>query len=171
MLVNPATSFSQSMWPTAGPLLSLLPRTAYQLLPFGVMPLISNPVAMALRGVDTSKPPQEALSDVLYSAVGMLPEIAALRVMLPQDTLQWKLQLLKQGSERVESRLSQVSGGGSTASCMPATFLLYTLCWHFYFTSSRMGKDQCSGLSLNRVSLQYCFVLHSFLMVFATYVM
>lgn len=178
VLVNPATSFPQSAWPAAGPLLSALPDAAYKLLPFAIMPLIGNPVAMALAGVNLAQPTPAALSDAAYSAVraehgivaslwcpcckplvsmlqrvfvklqgcvacccggvvskrhphqcfamttplylqqrgsvvaaaqiNMLPELAALRVVLPADTLQWKLQLLRTGSTAIEPRLPEV---------------------------------------------------------------
>jgi hypothetical protein len=59
VLVNPATSFADSIWPAAGQLLPALPEAVYNLLPFALSPFITNPLALAGHAVDSSKPPLE----------------------------------------------------------------------------------------------------------------
>ncbi len=51
VLVNPATSFPRSPWPTLGPLLLSTPPEAYALLPFVLSPLLANPLNMMSRVV------------------------------------------------------------------------------------------------------------------------
>lgn len=51
VLVNPATSFPRSPWPTIGPVLLATPPEAYGLLPYILAPLLANPLNMASRVV------------------------------------------------------------------------------------------------------------------------
>lgn len=66
MIVNPATSFSNSPWPQLGPLLSQLPGDVYKLLPFALAPLMANPLAMAMNDVDEHAPLPQQASELLY---------------------------------------------------------------------------------------------------------
>ncbi|KAF5840613.1 hypothetical protein DUNSADRAFT_16128 [Dunaliella salina] len=49
VLSNPATSFADSPWPQAGPLLASLPENIYNMLPLAISPLVSNPVSLAMK--------------------------------------------------------------------------------------------------------------------------
>ncbi|GAX78319.1 hypothetical protein CEUSTIGMA_g5761.t1 [Chlamydomonas eustigma] len=108
VLVNPATSFSDSPWPLFGPALTALPTEVYNTLPIALSPLITNPVAIAMHGVkrDTSVPRQ--VSDLAYGLIELLPELQIMRLVLPPATLAWRLQLLKEGSTYVNGVLGQV---------------------------------------------------------------
>ncbi|KIY92968.1 Acyltransferase-like protein [Monoraphidium neglectum] len=83
VLVNPATSFLKTPWPQAGPLLAALPQELYRLLPFGLAPVLCDPIAMARNAVDERAPLPNQASDYLY-------------------------ELLRQGCEYMEPRLRRV---------------------------------------------------------------
>jgi hypothetical protein len=70
VLVNPATSFSDSPWPLAGPLLTRIDPGLYRLLPFALAPLLANPLSMAAADVDTRAPLLRQGSDLLYVSHG-----------------------------------------------------------------------------------------------------
>ncbi|GLI58562.1 hypothetical protein VaNZ11_000309 [Volvox africanus] len=108
ILVNPATSFDRSPWPTLGPMLPALPPDLYRLLPVALSPILSNPLSMAAWNTSKTDPlPQQAV-DLLYGLLDLLPELSSLRVVLPPDTLSWRLQLLQQGAEAVNASLGKV---------------------------------------------------------------
>lgn len=69
VLVNPATSFEDSAWPSLGPLLSALPGEVYRTLPIALSPLLTNPFAVARNGVNPSDSPPKQLSDLAYVSV------------------------------------------------------------------------------------------------------
>lgn len=46
-----------------------------------------------------------------YSLLDLAPQLGVLRLVLPPDTLAWRLQLLKQGGEWMSSRFGQVRVG------------------------------------------------------------
>lgn len=85
-----------------------LAADVYKLLPFLLAPLMTNPVAMAANSVNASAGPVQQASDMAYALLGLLPQLGALRLALPADTLAWRLQLLKQGADWVDARSSQV---------------------------------------------------------------
>jgi hypothetical protein len=66
VLVNPATSFANSPWPQAGPLLTQLPPEVYRLLPFALSPVLCDPLAMARHAVDVRAALPTQASDYLY---------------------------------------------------------------------------------------------------------
>lgn len=69
VLVNPASSFSDSIWPQAGPLLTQLPPEVYKLLPFALAPVLSNPISMAMNDVDIRAPLLQQGSDLMYVSI------------------------------------------------------------------------------------------------------
>lgn len=79
ILVNPATSFGSSVWPAAGPLLTALPDQVYNLLPFALSPLITNPIALAMHAVDTKKSPVEQVGvrNHRHRLIALLPRPAS----------------------------------------------------------------------------------------------
>eukprot|EP00198_Chlamydomonas_reinhardtii_P007578 XP_001696915.1 predicted protein [Chlamydomonas reinhardtii] len=108
VLVNPATSFDRSPWPALGPLLPSLPADAYKLLPVALSPILSNPISMARRAAAPGDPlPQQAV-DLLYGLLDLIPELSSLRVVLPPQTLAWRLQLLAEGAAAVNPTLGKV---------------------------------------------------------------
>lgn len=54
VLVNPATSFENSPWKMIGPALTALPTQLYNALPIALSPIIANPIAMAMNGVNAN---------------------------------------------------------------------------------------------------------------------
>jgi hypothetical protein len=52
VLVNPATSFSSSLWPVLGPLLPRVPPELYRALPLALAPILANPVNLLAAGLD-----------------------------------------------------------------------------------------------------------------------
>ncbi|KAI8467306.1 MAG: alpha/beta-hydrolase [Monoraphidium minutum] len=108
VLVNPATSFAQTPWPQAGPLLTSLPPEVYRLLPFALSPVLCDPLAMARHAVDGRAPLERQASDYLYGLLDLMPQLGALKTVLPPQTLAWRLELLRQGCEFVQPRLKDV---------------------------------------------------------------
>lgn len=105
VLVNPATSFGNSIWASMGDVLPQLPAQAYDVLPFAISPLLGNPLNLAMRRVDEDKPlPTQAL-EVVNSLFDLMPVLDNLKDILPPETLRWKLSLLEEGSNRVDDAL------------------------------------------------------------------
>ncbi|KAF6251663.1 alpha/beta-hydrolase [Scenedesmus sp. NREL 46B-D3] len=108
VLVNPASSFTNTPWPALGALLTQLPADVYKLLPFALAPVMSNPISMALNDVDSRAPLPQQASDLLYGLIDLAPQLGALRLVLPPETLAWRLQLLQQGSTWITPRLKDI---------------------------------------------------------------
>uniref|UniRef100_A0A383WM75 Phospholipid/glycerol acyltransferase domain-containing protein n=1 Tax=Tetradesmus obliquus TaxID=3088 RepID=A0A383WM75_TETOB len=108
VLVNPASSFTNTPWPALGPLLTQLPADVYKLLPFALAPIMSNPISMALNDVDSRAPLPQQASDLLYGLIDLAPQLGALRLVLPPETLAWRLTLLQQGSAWLTPRLKDI---------------------------------------------------------------
>jgi hypothetical protein len=89
------------------PILESLPPQAYAALPYALAPVVGNPIAMALSRVprDTELPGfPGAFAEALR---GMLPQLGALSRVLPQDTLVYKLQMLRTGCAYIDRRYGQ----------------------------------------------------------------
>eukprot|EP00879_Flechtneria_rotunda_P018765 GHRR01019698.1.p1 GENE.GHRR01019698.1~~GHRR01019698.1.p1 ORF type:complete len:607 (+),score=210.36 GHRR01019698.1:181-2001(+) len=108
VLINPASSFQNSMWPSAGPMLAQLPPDVYKYLPFVLAPIMSNPISMAWNDIDDRAPLLQQGSDLLYGLIDLAPQLAALRLVLPPETLSHRLTLLKEGSQWITPRLKDV---------------------------------------------------------------
>ncbi|GIL46719.1 hypothetical protein Vafri_3635 [Volvox africanus] len=107
ILVNPATSFDRSPWPSMGPLLPALPPELYRLLPVALSPILSNPLSMAAWNTSKTDPlPQQAV-DLLSGLLDLLPELSV-SGWCSSGTLSWRLQLLRQGAEAVNASLGKV---------------------------------------------------------------
>jgi len=78
VMVNPATSFADSPWPQAGPLLTQLPPEVYRLLPFGLSPLLCDPLAMARHAVDERAALPTQASDYLYVSSDVIHSVYAI---------------------------------------------------------------------------------------------
>ena len=111
VLVNPATSFEDSLWPLLGPLLPQIPSQAYQALPIALAPVLGNPInllAAALDGTSADASVGNRLTAVVQGAAQLLSQLPLLAELLPPDTLSWKLNLLKEGCAAVGPRLGSV---------------------------------------------------------------
>lgn len=111
VLVNPATSFEESLWPLLGPLLPQVPSQAYQALPIALAPVLGNPInllAAALDGTAADASIGDRLSAVVQGAAQLLSQLPLLAELLPPETLAWKLNLLKEGCAVVGPELGSV---------------------------------------------------------------
>lgn len=111
VLVNPATSFEDSLWPLIGPLLPNVPSQAYQALPIALAPVLGNPInllAAALDSTDETSSLGDRLNAVVRGAAQLLSQLPLLADLLPPETLAWKLKLLQQGCVEVAPILGQV---------------------------------------------------------------
>ncbi|KAI8105771.1 hypothetical protein M9434_000352 [Picochlorum sp. BPE23] len=111
VLVNPATSFSKSLWPQIAPVLLNTPREAYGALPLLLAPVLGNPINLLQASLDDI-PEGTSLVDqaiaLVDGAFGLLNQLPILADILPRDTLAHKLELLKQGCEIVEGEVGDV---------------------------------------------------------------
>jgi len=107
VLVNPATSFSASPWPTLAPLLPSLPPQLYQALPFALSPLLGDPfrvvasqlaaaAALPERGATTNSgqaavAQPQAMAEQMLARLGRLGSLVS---VLPPETLAFRVQEL-----------------------------------------------------------------------------
>jgi pimeloyl-ACP methyl ester carboxylesterase len=107
VLVNPATSFQSSIWSSAlGDLLPQLPAQAYDVVPYAISPFLGNPLSLARTRVSGEDP--SLASQAVQTIAGLfelVPVLDNLKEILPQETLQWKLKLLQEGSDLVTDSL------------------------------------------------------------------
>eukprot|EP00892_Ulva_mutabilis_P002490 jgi/Ulvmu1/12241/UM086_0032.1 len=108
VLVNPATSFLDSPWAEAKPLIQSLPEEAYAALPFVLAPILSNPVTMAAKKARGATSPLQAVQLIGQGMLDMLPGLSKLAEILPKDTLVWKLGLLAEGCRYIDTRYHMV---------------------------------------------------------------
>lgn len=93
------------------PLLQAIPPNLYGALPFALAPVVGNPVLMALSRIPESAGSRglaEQLDAGRSALLGMLPLLQKLADVLPQDTLLYKLELLRSGCEYMDRRYAQV---------------------------------------------------------------
>jgi len=112
VLVNPATSFSQTIWPVIGPLLTQLPRDVFEsALPIAMAPILGNPVGLLASALDNI-PQGESITNVAaklsQAALDLLAQLPELAKILPPETLAHKLEQLALGSDEIEGRLGEV---------------------------------------------------------------
>ncbi|KAI3428285.1 hypothetical protein D9Q98_006664 [Chlorella vulgaris] len=110
VLVNPATSFSSSLWPLIGPLLPQVPRELYRALPLALAPVLGNPINLLLAGIDSTPGAsvRQQAASLVDTAVNLLQQLPALAEILPAETLAWKLELLREGGLAVEGLLPRI---------------------------------------------------------------
>eukprot|EP00232_Nephroselmis_pyriformis_P021879 CAMPEP_0182856028 /NCGR_PEP_ID=MMETSP0034_2-20130328/2193_1 /TAXON_ID=156128 /ORGANISM="Nephroselmis pyriformis, Strain CCMP717" /LENGTH=728 /DNA_ID=CAMNT_0024987063 /DNA_START=30 /DNA_END=2216 /DNA_ORIENTATION=- len=110
VLVNPATAFPRSVWPTLGPALLQIPTEVYDtVLPVVLQPLITNPILIAQARVDPKANPLEQAAQVLDTLNGMIPDMQKLAQVLPKATLQTRLGLLEEGNAFINGKLKDVT--------------------------------------------------------------
>jgi hypothetical protein len=89
-------------------ILASLPAELYSLLPFALVPVIGNPIAMAGHGMAGADSPIAKLRALSNGLTKLLPLLGDLVKILPQDTLQHKLVLLQTGCESLDTAYAQV---------------------------------------------------------------
>lgn len=119
LLVNPASSFDRSAWPSIGPLLPLLPEAIYQGLPYALAPVLFDPpkllegaIKAAAVGVNASGA-NSSTEDPLATPAGLaaaaeelanlFPALGQLSNIIPRDTLAHRLGILVEGCEVVNA--------------------------------------------------------------------
>lgn len=110
VLVNPATSYTKSLWPQIGPILLQTPPEAYGFLPVLLGPVLGNPINLlssALDGADRENLTEQAMR-LVNGALDLLQQLPILAEILPRDTLEHKLKLLAQGCDTVEKRYPHI---------------------------------------------------------------
>ena len=111
VLVNPATSFTQSLWPLVGPIVLQTPPEMYGALPLLLAPVLGNPVNLlrsSLDGLDENSSLVQQALRLVEGAVGLLQQLPILADILPRETLEHKLRLLQAGCDSVDyERVSQ----------------------------------------------------------------
>lgn len=106
VLVNPATSFQSSIWSSAlGDVLPQLPAAAYDVVPYAISPFLGNPLSLARTRVNGEEPLASQAVQTIAGLFDLVPVLDNLKEILPQDTLQWKLKLLQEGSDLVTDAL------------------------------------------------------------------
>jgi len=88
-VVNPASSFDRSVWPSVGPLLPQIPENLYGGLPFALSPVLIDPIRLATEAVELGN-----LNETLEKMTAMLPALGSLATIIPRDTLKHRLQIL-----------------------------------------------------------------------------
>ena len=104
ILVNPASSFDKSVWPTLGPALPSIPNELWGALPFALAPVLIDPVRMARGMVDKfiDTPSDDPLGSLVSGAeelMGLIPALGALSEIIPRETLAHRLEILREGCE------------------------------------------------------------------------
>eukprot|EP00850_Spirogloea_muscicola_P016943 SM000141S00887 [mRNA] locus=s141:318599:323764:+ [translate_table: standard] len=110
VVVNPATSFDRTPLKPLFPFLQSIPPLLYRVVPFALSTTLGDPVRMAAAGLDgeegfASAAPWERALKIRDNLVAMLPQLPLMADILPQETLAWKLKLLKEGQEYTEPLL------------------------------------------------------------------
>lgn len=105
ILVNPATSYTQSLWPLIGPVVLQTPEEMYGALPILLAPVLGNPINLlrsSLDGLEDSSSLIDRALRLVEGAFGLLQQLPILAEILPRDTLEHKLKLLQEGCDSVE---------------------------------------------------------------------
>lgn len=110
ILANPATSFSRSqMQPqTLIPLSLVMPEQLRSSLPYVLCLLSGVPLKMAAGIIEKRLPLEQVIEEICNDTTAMSSYLAALSGILTEDTLLWKLQLLKSAEGYTNSRLRAV---------------------------------------------------------------
>ncbi|GMH13192.1 hypothetical protein Nepgr_015033 [Nepenthes gracilis] len=107
ILANPATSFARSPLQPVLPLLGAIPDEFHITVPYLLSFIMGEPLKMAMVNVDPF-PPTQMLRNLSENLTALLPRISVVADIIPKDTLNWKLKLLKSASAHANSRLHAV---------------------------------------------------------------
>jgi hypothetical protein len=80
----------------------------YAGLPYVLAPVIGNPIALAGRYVSQDIGGPQQVAALVQTLQRLLPMLGRLAEVLPQETLLWKLQLLEDGCQFLDTRYDQV---------------------------------------------------------------
>ncbi|XP_011045774.1 PREDICTED: acyltransferase-like protein At3g26840, chloroplastic [Populus euphratica] len=108
ILANPGTSFEKSQLQPLIPLLGIIP-VQYQLsLSYMLSSMTGDPLRMAMDKVMKGLPLQQTAEGLLKDVAAMPSYVYVLANILPEETLLWKLKMLKSASAFANSRLHAV---------------------------------------------------------------
>lgn len=125
VLVNPATSFSRTIWGRVGPIITKLPAPLYtlSLLPIGLLLIDGGQIQSLLKdALNKAREPKGQDPKARMAALGLsefqlefytnaLPMLIEKLDVLPAPCLEWRLvQWLSRGSEMVEPQLHRMKG-------------------------------------------------------------
>ncbi|CAI5500740.1 unnamed protein product [Closterium sp. Naga37s-1] len=108
VLVNPATSFPRSPLHPLIPVLRSIPPDVYRVFPYLLSFTMGNPMRMASGRVPLDASPLDRLMQLRQNLLDLLPILPLVADILPQATLEWKLDLLEEGSAAVEPVLKGI---------------------------------------------------------------
>ncbi|CAI5457969.1 unnamed protein product [Closterium sp. Yama58-4] len=108
VLVNPATSFPRSPLHPLIPVLRSIPPDVYRVFPYLLSFTMGNPIRMASGRVPLDASPLDRLLQLRQNLLDLLPILPLVADILPQATLEWKLDLLEEGSAAVEPVLKDI---------------------------------------------------------------
>ncbi|CAI6010293.1 unnamed protein product, partial [Closterium sp. NIES-65] len=108
VLVNPATSFPRSPLHPLIPVLRSIPPDVYRVFPYLLSFTMGNPIRMASGQVPLDASPLDRLVQLRQNLLDLLPILPLVADILPQETLEWKLDLLEEGSAAVEPVLKDI---------------------------------------------------------------
>ncbi|XP_051137440.1 phytyl ester synthase 1, chloroplastic-like [Andrographis paniculata] len=113
ILVNPATSFNMSQLQPLIPLLEAVPEELYKFLPYLFTTTFGNPIKMSnmVNITNPSSSPAKKLEKLILQASVLLDKIVSVPdILLPKQTLIWKIELLKTAAAHSNSRLHTFRG-------------------------------------------------------------
>ncbi|CAK7340887.1 unnamed protein product [Dovyalis caffra] len=108
ILSNPATSFGRSHLQPILPILEGLPDGLHNALPYLLNLVIGNPLKMAIVDIEYRLPPRLQIEQVARNLIAFLHSFSTVAIIVPKDTLLWKLKLLKSAAAYANSRLHAV---------------------------------------------------------------
>ena len=118
VLVNPATSFNGSAWPSLAPLLLAVPEGLYNGLPYVLAPILGDPLKLAAAALAVAataaaaapreQTPLEAAAGVASALAASVSRLSILADVLPPATLAHRLTLLADGCAAVNPHLGRV---------------------------------------------------------------
>ncbi|KAI9083983.1 hypothetical protein K1719_033979 [Acacia pycnantha] len=109
ILANSATSFGRSQLQLLTPLLEAMPSQLSPGLPYFLALTAGNPLRMLLDNTLKGLPLQNTAGELTRDLTTLTSFLPVLADILPKETFQWKLEMLKSASSYVNSRLHNVN--------------------------------------------------------------
>ncbi|GAV75889.1 DAGAT domain-containing protein/Abhydrolase_6 domain-containing protein, partial [Cephalotus follicularis] len=108
ILANPATSFSKSQLQIVIPLLEVVPDQLHLRVPHMLSLMRGDPLRMAMDNVVKGVALQQTVEDLSQDLVAITSYLSVVADILPRETLEWKLKILKSASTYANSHLHAV---------------------------------------------------------------
>ncbi|KAK4282206.1 hypothetical protein QN277_013611 [Acacia crassicarpa] len=108
ILANPATSFGRSQLQLLTPLLEAMPSQLSPGLPYFLALMAGDPLRMVLDNTLKGLPLQNTTRELTEDLTTLSSFLPVLADILPKETFQWKLEMLKSASSYINSRLHNV---------------------------------------------------------------